>query len=127
MIGVVVFVVFALCIVSLLWVVPWSCSSTFCIGKIKFDTFKGLYHANAKSWVLYSDHVAYRYYKDCSEKGFYFGFIDYMRYVKWHEKVENEIREAKANEDLRVCLEHWQMDIDAYRERVEKEWKSTLS
>ena len=125
MIGVIIFAVLPFCIVSLFWVVPWSCSSTFCVGKIKFDTFKGLYHANAESWVLYSDHVEYRYYEDdgfaSSEKGFYFGFIDYMRYVKWHEKVENELREAKANEDLRVCLEHWQMDIDAYSERIGRE------
>jgi len=112
-------------IIFLVWIVPWSCSSTYCIGKIKYDTFKGLYHANANAWILYSDHVEYRYHEDgdymSQEKGFYFGFIDYMKYVRWHEKIEDEIRKARSNDDLRACIEHWQMDIEEYKKRSEKE------
>lgn len=102
--------------------VEWGSTKDGAVGKISFDHFKGLYHTNSKSWVLYSDHVAYKKADDpWKEHSFYFSFRDFWRYQAWEDKIKEREKKEKNNEVLRECIESWSKDLEEYKKKLEGE------
>ena len=102
--------------------IEWGATKDGAVGKISFDHFKGLYHTNSKSWVLYSGHVAYKRADDpWKEHDFYFSFRDFLRYQAWEDKIREQKKKEKNNKELRECIESWSKDLDEYRRKLENE------
>ena len=99
--------------------IEWGSTKVFTVGKIRFDHFKGLYQTNPKGWSLYNGHVAYMGDDSWEEHGFYFGFVDYLKYQNWKDKIDEQKEKEKNNKALRACIESWNRDLEEYRLKIE--------
>lgn len=84
-----------------LWI-GWWMNVPYSGTKIKFSAFKQFYSINPKRWLLEDGYVSCAIDDDLSgwgrwshKRDFYFGFLDYQRYKRFHTKIKrNKITEG---------------------------------
>lgn len=94
--------------------------------KLKFKNFKEFYEVNPERWGLNEGNVWCRPAGDT----FYFGFIDYIKYVIWKDKIDRGIKSKADNEATARMLKAVKADIKASKEAEEKRileaWRTLL-
>ena len=100
-------------------------------AKLKFKRFKEFYQVNPKRWDI--DDVYIRCYRLDDDKKFdyfYFGLIDFVKYVMWRRKIQCSAKSKEDNAATARMLEAVKADIKASKEAEEKRileaWRTWL-
>ena len=99
--------------------------------KLKFKNFKEFYEVNPERWGLNEGNVLCRK-ANCKYDGdtFYFGFLDYIKYVMWKRKIDHRAKSKEDNAATARMLEAVKSDIKASKEAEAKQrlevWRTWL-
>lgn len=129
MIALIIFVGAVLMTFLIVALVEWDFSRRG--TKLKFKNFKEFYEVNPERWGLNEGNVLcrkanYKYDGDA----FYFGFIDYIKYMMWKRKIDRGIKLKEDNAATARMLKAVKADIKASKEAEAKQtleaWRTWL-
>lgn len=83
--------------VLLVMVVCWLGYRDACFAKIKFKDFRKYYALAPERWYCHDPYVEYELFNGGSQC-FYFGFVDFYKYLLWKYKID-KTRERKRHDE----------------------------
>ena len=106
--------------------------------KIKFDAFQKFYSINPERWELEDDFVACKIdierhhpfysvsFYDYTRERFRFGFLDYQRYKRFHNKVKKDKLHVENMENIAKMLKMVKKDIANMEDLAQQQQKQAM-
>ena len=108
------------------WKMNWSSG---CTGKITYKQFRNMMVINEDGWDMRDGFVQYTYATgfnsfwgttDHQTINLYFSPIDTLRYILYKRNKDRIEERNRRNSEMKNAIEHWQQDIENYKEKYVK-------